>query len=41
MYAYVASTNGVISIIDTSSQSVVDTIGVGSYPIGIAIMGGR
>lgn len=40
--AYVTNGNsGNVSIIDTASFTVVDTIGAGSYPIGMTVMGGR
>jgi YVTN family beta-propeller protein len=40
--AYVTNGNsGNISIIDTASFTVVNTINTGSYPIGMAVMGGR
>lgn len=41
-YAYVTNGNsGNVSIIDTASFTVVDTISGGSYPIGMTVMGGR
>ena len=41
-HAYVTNGNsGNVSIIDTATFTVVDTISGGSYPIGMTVMGGR
>lgn len=41
-FAYVVNGNSSnVSIIDTTSLSVVNTVGAGSYPIGMGVMGGR
>ena len=41
-FAYVVNGNsGNVSIIDTNSFTVVNTVGAGSYPIGMGVMGGR
>ena len=41
-YAYVTNGNSAnVSIIDTASFTVVNTVGAGSYPVGMTVMGGR